>query len=314
MKSSVTFSATLALRFASSLARLRDKVGESGTRGFIEWHACIALCACCVMPVPAMAAQTSYSFGVLSQRNVVKIAQYWNPILNYVSRKTEIKLDLSVESSGPKSNEATKNGDYDFVYSNNIFQPRMAQADYHVILRPLEEAITGQIVTLNDSPIHSLNDLAGQSLGFPSKGAFVGYALPMDHLLRSNISVIPEFGANQEGIMAQLEMGKVQAAAVNNLVMRDYASLHHLRYRVLWESASYLNIPIAAHPRVPQEVVTKVRQVLDDMDRNPEGLKILEQSARLIGQRPPYGFRASTPADYRNYSDFYRTTLVKDMQ
>jgi phosphonate transport system substrate-binding protein len=255
---------------------------------------------------------TSYSFGVLSQRSASLTAQYWNPILEYATRQSGIQLSLKVARTAPDSNDAQEKGDYDFVYSNTIFEPRMAKADYQVILRPLDEAITGQIVTLVDSTIRTLSDMAGKEMGFPSRTAFVGYAVPMDQLLRQGITVNPVFGGNQEGIMAQLKIGKVLAAGVNNQVMRAYAQRENLRYRVLWESRGFLNIPIAAHPRVPTDVVAKVRRALDDMDANPVGLKVLDASAQLVGQAPPYGFRASSPADYRSYSDFYRNALVKD--
>jgi phosphonate transport system substrate-binding protein len=254
----------------------------------------------------------SYSFGVLSQRSALLTAQYWNPILEYATRQTGIPLSLKVARSAPESSDAQQLGDYDFVYSNTIFEPRMAQADYQVILRPQDEAITGQIVTLADSPMRTLVDLAGREMGFPSPTAFVGYAVPMDHLLRQGVTVTPVFGGNQEGIMAQLKLGKVLAAGVNNQVMRAFAQRESLRYRVLWESHGFLNIPIAAHPRVPSGVVAKVRRALDEMDTQPDGLKILETSAQLVGQAPPYGFRASSPADYRSYSDFYRNAMVKD--
>jgi phosphonate transport system substrate-binding protein len=265
---------------------------------------------------PALAEEVSvtYSFGVLSQRSAVLTAQYWNPILDYVSRKADLHLALKVARTAPESNDAMEKGEYDFVYSNTIFLPKMAQANYQVILRPQEEAITGQIVTLADSPIHSLKDLNGQAMGFPSLAAFVGYAVPMDQLLRQGVHVSPVFGGNQEGIMAQLKAGKVIAAGVNNQVMRTFASRENLRYRVLWESASFLNIPIAVHPRVPGAVVDKVRRTLDDMDGDPVGAITLEASAKVIGQKPPYGFRASSPTDYRSYSNFYRNTLVKEIK
>ena len=274
--------------------------------------ACLAL----VILPPAHAAETpaTYSFGVLSQRSALLTAQYWNPILAYIERQTGVMLALKVARTAPESSAATEKGDYDFIYSNNIFQPKMASANYQVILRPQDEAITGQIVTLTDSPIHSLKELTGKEVGFPSLAAFVGYAVPMDHLLRQDIRVTPVFGANQEGIMGQLKAGKVIAAAVNSQVMRGFASRENLRYRVLWESDRFLNIPIAVHPRVPKEVVDKVRRGLDEMDNKPEGLKILETSAQIIGQKPPYGFRAGSPADYRSHSDFYRHTLVKDIK
>lgn len=256
----------------------------------------------------------TYSFGVLSQRSAVLTAQYWNPILHYVYKRSGINLQLKLARSAPESNDATERGEYDFVYSNTIFQPRMQTAGYQVILRPREEAITGQIVTLTDSPIRSLKDLEGREVGFPSQAAFVGYALPMDGLLRQNIHVYPIFGGNQEGIIAQLKAGRVPAAGVNNQVMKAFAARENLRYRVLWESPLFHNLPIAVHPRVPKAVAEAVKKTIDDMDNDAEGKAILESTAKVIGQAPPYGFNASSQADYKNYLDFYRHTLVKDIK
>lgn len=262
--------------------------------------------------VPACA--ESYSFGVLSQRSAVLTAQYWNPILGYVEKKTGIHLVLKAARTAPESNEAIERGEYDFVYSNTIFQPRMAAANYQVILKPLEEAIKGQIVTLDDSPVRSLKDLEGKEVGFPSLAAFVGYAVPMDALLRQGVRVTSAFGGNQEGIMGQLKAHRVIAAGVNSQVMRAFAARENLRYRVLWESPPFYNLPIAVHPRVPPAVAEAVKAAIDGMDGNDEGRRILDASAQTVGQQPPYGFRASSPADYQSYVNFYKHTLVKDFK
>lgn len=256
----------------------------------------------------------TYSFGVLSQRSAVLTAQYWNPILQYVFTRTGIQLQLKLSRSAPDSNDATERGEYDFVYSNTIFLPRMQAAGYQVILRPREGDITGQIVTLADSPIRNLKDLEGRDVGFPSQAAFVGYAVPMDGLLRQNIHVTPIFGGNQEGIIAQLKAGRVVAAGVNNQVMKAFATRENLRYRVLWESPAYHNLPIAVHPRVPKAVAETVKKTVDDMENDAEGQAVLEATAKIIGQTPPFGFNASSQADYKNYLDFYRHTLVKDIK
>jgi phosphonate transport system substrate-binding protein len=260
------------------------------------------------------AAADSYSFGVLSQRSAVLTAQYWNPILDHVERNSGIRLELAVARTAPESNDAIERGEFDFVYSNTIFLPRMAKANYQVILRPRDEAIRGQIVTLEASPIQRLEDLAGQEVGFPSLAAFVGYALPMDQLLRQGIEVTPVFGGNQEGIMGQLKAGGVIAAGVNDQVMRAFAEREKMRYRVLWESPPYNNLPIAAHPRVPAAVVAAVQRALDGMSADPEGARVLEASAKVIGQKPPFGFLAASQADYQGYIDFYANTLVKDIK
>jgi phosphonate transport system substrate-binding protein len=270
----------------------------------------------CVIALLSAAAQAveNYSFGVLSQRSAVLTAQYWNPILDYAGQKAGVHLVLKVARTAPESNDATERGEFDFVYSNTIFQPKMAAVGYQVILRPRDEAITGQIVTLADSPIHVLKDLQGREVGFPSLAAFVGYAVPMDQLLRQNISVTPVFGGNQEGIIGQLKAGKVLAAGVNNQVMRAFSNRENVKYRVLWESDQFQNLPISVHPRIPKPVSNAVRAAIDGMELDPEGRKVLEASAQAVGQKPPYGFRASSPADYQSYIDFYRNTLVKDIK
>lgn len=270
----------------------------------------LALFSFSISPVLA----ESFSFGVLSQRSAVLTAQYWNPILDYVGRKTGVELLLKVTRTAPESNEAIERGEYDFVYSNTIFLPKMAAANYQVILRPRDSAISGQIVTLATSPISSLRDLAGKEVGFPSLAAFVGYAVPMDQLLREGISVTPVFGGNQEGIMGQLKAGRVVAAGVNSQVMKAFAHRENIEYRVLWESGSYLNLPVAAHPRVPRRVLVAVRAAIDGMGNDPEGRKVLEETAGIIGQKPPYGFQSATPDDYRNYVEFYKKTLVRDIR
>jgi phosphonate transport system substrate-binding protein len=273
--------------------------------------ACITLLLALMLALPAHATET-WSFGVLAQRSAVLTAQYWNPLLDYVQRKTGIRLELKAARSAPESNDAIERGEYDFAYANTIFHPRMAPANYQVILRPRDAAITGQIVVLEDAPIRTLKELEGREVGFPSPGAFVGYAVPMDALLRQAVNVTPVFGGNQEGIMGQLKAGRVVAAGVNNQVMKAYAARENIRYRVLWESQPFNNLPIAAHPRVPAATVQAVQAAFDGMDSDPEGMKLLEASARVIGQKPPFGFRTATPADYRSYTEFHRDSRVKD--
>lgn len=255
-----------------------------------------------------------YSFGVLSQRSPVLTAQYWNPILDHVGRKAGVVLHLKITRTAPESNTAIARGEYDFVYSNTIFLPATSVPGYQVILRPRTDAITGQIVTLADSPVKQLADLKDAVVGFPSKAAFVGYAVPMDHLIRQGVAVQPVFGGNQEGVMGQLKAGRVLAAGVNNQVMRAFAARENVRYRVLWESQPFHNLPVAVHPRVPRDVAEAVQKAFADMGKDPDGVGVMEASAQVIGEKPPYGFQTASQKDYQNYLDFYRHTVVKDIE
>lgn len=268
-------------------------------------YLCLAVLFLCATRLEA-AAGPPLRFGVLPQRSIVMTAEYWNPILSYLEKRTGIPLELKIERTAPEHARQVGLGSYDLVYSNHIFTTANAKAGYRILTRPAGPPIAGEIVVLEDAPISRLEELDGQEVGFPSPAAFVAYAVTMDALQKRNISVKPVFAGNQEGIMAQLKAKRVLAASVNSLVMREYATRTLLRYRVLWRSPDYLNLPIAVHPRIPHLQAKALQDALTDMTQNPEGQKILEHVGHLIGQPPPYGFLRASNRDYQNQWDFYR--------
>jgi phosphonate transport system substrate-binding protein len=273
----------------------------------------LSLLALLLLPQAAGAGDKTYSFGVLNQRSITLSAEYWNPILSYVSRKSAVSLRLKMGRTAPETSSMIGRSEFDFVYSNTIFTPANDPAGYRVFARLSEDAIQGQVVVLDEAPAHDLMDLKNKEVGFPSLAAFMGYALPMNALLHAGVSVKPVFAGNQEGIMGQLKTGKVMAAGVNSQVMREFAQREGLKYRVLWSSEPYLNLPISAHPSIPGDVVAAVSAAFLGMDKDPEGRKILESSSALIGQKAAYGFVPAHDREYQNYRSYYKNTLVKGL-
>ena len=248
----------------------------------------------------------TYSFGVVPARNALLSAQYWNPILDYVGKKSGTTLEFATKKSSLEYSEAEARGEFDFVYNNHIFAMSHAAAGYRVIARPAGKPLHSQIVVPDASPIRTLRELEGQEIGFASKNAFAGYAAPMSALIQAGVTVKSVFGGNQEGVMAQLRAGTIPAAGVNSRVMEEYAGREHWKVRVLWNSEDYLDIPVAVHPRVPDPVAKAVRAVLIGMAHDATGLKILAASAAVIGQKPPYGFVSAQDAEYKNQREVYR--------
>lgn len=256
----------------------------------------------------ALAQAPTYSFGVLPQRTAVLTAQYWNPILDYAGRKAGVTLQLATRRSSQEYSEAEARGEFDFVYNNHIFAPsHAAAAAYRVIARMAGKPIQSQIVVPEASPLHSLKELDGREVGFPNRNGFTGYAAPMSALVLAGVTVKPVFGGNQEGVMAQLRAGTIPAAGVNSRVMHEYAARENFKYRALWTSEDYLDLPVASHPRVPVQVAQAVQEALVGMAADAEGRKILAASAAVIKQEPPWGFVKAQDADYRNQGEVYRT-------
>jgi len=260
---------------------------------------------------PGAGAQQTYSFYVLHQRTVSLTAQYWNPILTYVGRKSGVPLELKLAKTAQEGNANAEAGAYAFLYTNHFFTPERDRLGYKVIARPAGPGIRSQIVVPVDSPIQSLQDLQGKEVAFVSRDGFTGYWLPQDALLRTKVDVKVVFTGNQEASSAQLRVNKVAAAGVNSSVMARYGRRESFEYRALWTSEIYQDLCIMANPKVPADKVAAVKGALIGMVSDPEGMKILEAGAELLKSNGELGFVAADNREYDNYRKFYRTTQVK---
>jgi phosphonate transport system substrate-binding protein len=260
---------------------------------------------------PGVVAQQPYSFNVLIQRSVALTAQYWNPILTHVSKKSGVPLELKLNKTAQEGNAIAERLGYDFLYTNHFFTPERDRLGYKAFARPAGPGIRSQIVVPEDSPIQALQDLNGKDVGFVTPDGFTGYWLPYDALLRANVKINVVFTGNQEASFAQLRVNKLAAAGVNSSVMARYGRRESFKYRALWTSEIYGDLCIMASPRVPADKVAAVRAALIDMVNDPEGRKVLEAGAELLKSTGELGFVAVEDRDYDNYRKFYRTTRVK---
>jgi phosphonate transport system substrate-binding protein len=267
--------------------------------------------AAVAMHSPDASAQKAYSFYVLHQRSIALTAQYWNPILTYVSKKSGVPLELKLAKTAAEGNALAEAGTFDFLYTNHFFTPERDRLGYKVIARPAGPGIRSQIVVPVDSPIQSLQDLNGKEVGFVSPDGFTGYWLPMDALLRAKVNIKVVFTGNQEASSAQLRVNKIAAAGVNSTVMARYGRRESFQYRALWTSEIYQDLCIMANPKVPAAKVAAVKTALINMVKDPEGRRVLQAGADLLKMNGELGFVSAENRDYDNYRRFYRTTQVK---
>jgi len=274
-------------------------------------HVALFAAAAAALCSPLAAAQQSYSFHVLNQRSIALTAQYWNPILTYVGRKSGVPLELKLTKTAQEGNLIAEKLGYDFLYTNHFFTTDRDRLGYKVIARPAGPGIRSQIVVPEDSPIQTLQDLNGKDVAFVTPDGFTGYWLPYDALLRSKVKINVVFTGNQEASSAQLRVNKVAAAGVNSSVMARYGRRESFAYRALWTSEIYQDLCIMANPKVPSEKVAAVRAAFINMVKDPEGRKVLEAGADLLKSTGELGFVAAENKDYDNYRKFYRTTQVR---
>jgi phosphonate transport system substrate-binding protein len=239
-------------------------------------------------------------FGVLNQQSPALTAERWNPILHYVTAVTGVPLVLKMGATVVETNAMMAKGAFDLMFTNHNFQSEFDGLGYKVIARWAGEPIRTVIAAPADSPVRELKELDGKSVAFPSREAFVGYAVPLVALRNAKVSVTEVFAGNQEGAMAQLKARRVEAAAVNSRFLAQYAEREGLRFREIYVSEGYPELAVIVHPRVPAATAEKIRRALIGMADDPAAAPMM---ARIRFK----GFAAATDKDYDGVRRVYRS-------
>jgi phosphonate transport system substrate-binding protein len=269
------------------------------------------LAALLAMQGPAFAQNRAHSFNVLNHRSIALTAQYWNPILSYVSQKSGVPLELQLNKTSKENTAKAETGIYDFLYTNHFFTPERDRLGYRVIARLDGPGIRGQVVVAAESPVRDLRELDAKEVAFPTPDGFTGYWLPMDALLNSGVHVKPVITGNQETSIGLLRREEVSAAGVNSGVLEHFSRRTGFQYRVLWSSPLYNDLCIMANPRVSKASAAAVKAAFLGMSRDAQGRKILASGAELLKIEHVPRFVTADNRDYDSYRAFYRQSRVK---
>lgn len=237
-------------------------------------------------------------FGVLNQQSPQLTAERWNPVLQYLGEATGQSFQMKMGATVLETDAMMGRGEFDLVFTNHNFQKEF-DGVYKVIARLGSSPVNGAIAVLADSPLKRIEDLGGKRVAYPSAEAFLAYAVPKAALADAGIKEVEVFAGNQEGAMAQLAAGLVDAAAVNTRSLEQYAERKNLKFRNLYTSEAYFDLAVVVHPRVPKAKVRAIQQALTSMAADPVGAAILAKS-----QFP--GFERASDKDYENVRRVYR--------
>lgn len=265
------------------------------------------LCAIALATGLAQAQETVYRFSPVNQYDINLTAAYWNPIIQYISEKSGVKLQLKIGRTSADTTAFVLAQEVEFVFSNHLFSPERDKLGWQVFGRRQTPPVNGQIVVLDDSPITRLSELKGAEVAFPGPEATVAYKFPYAHLLSQGIDVKVVFGGNQNGALAQLVAGKVKASGGNSQLIEGYGKRENRKFRVLWSSEPLYDLALMASGKVRERDLKAVSQAFFNMHKDPRGKEILQQAAQIVGQPSSPDFIPSDGSEYAAYRRFYLT-------
>lgn len=248
-----------------------------------------------------------YRFSPVNQYGLELTASYWNPIIDYVSKKSGIKLQLKIGRTSADTTAYVLAHEVEFVFSNHLFSPERDNLGWKVFGRRDAPPIRAQIVVLPDSPIQSLEQLADKNVAFPGPEALVAYKVVYANLLSRNVSVQVLFGGNMDGAFAQLVSGKASAVGTHTQLSSGWASRENQPLRVLWQSEPFEDLALMAVKTVPPKDLQAISRAFLAMSGDPQGQKILTDASRLVKLPRTAGFVQSNGSEYSAYRDFYKS-------
>lgn len=247
-----------------------------------------------------------YRFSPVNQYGLELTARYWNPIIDYVSAKSGLKLQLKIGRTSADTTAYVLANEVDFVFSNHLFSPERDRLGWKTFGRRDTPPLHSQIVVLADSPLQKLEQLADQPVAFPGPEALVAYKFSYAQLLTRAIPVRVVFGGNMDGAFAQLASGKVKAVGANSQLTSGWALREQRALRVLWQSEPLHDLALMVSRNVPEQDWQAVRRAFLDMSRDPRGREILAAASDLVKLPAGTGFIASNGSEYGAYRAFYQ--------
>ncbi|MBN9695464.1 MAG: phosphate/phosphite/phosphonate ABC transporter substrate-binding protein [Zoogloea sp.] len=256
---------------------------------------------------PSSAQEATYRFSPINQWDITKTAAYWNPIIQYVSDKSGVKLQLKIGRTSADTTSYVLAQEVEFVFSNHLFSPEREALGWRVFGRRNSPPLHGQIAVPADSSVTAVEQLKGQEVAFAGPEAFIGYKVPYAYLLSKGIEVKAVFGGNQNAAIAQMFAGKARATGSNSMLIEGYANRENKKFRILWTSEPYQDLALMASSKVPDKDLKAVTSAFLSMHKDPRGKEILHRASQEVGLDNDAYFVPASNADYAAYRRFYQT-------
>lgn len=240
-------------------------------------------------------------FGVIPRFNPHVTYEYYQPLMDYLSRKTPYRFELRPGRTYWGTIGDLEKGVTDVAYLGGT---TYAIARHRFGARALVKPRNAQggstyrscIIVRKDSPIRTIADLKGKSVAFGARRSTTGSLIPSYMLFGSGVT--PDRLGNMKNLHNHEEVAKAvlkgifDAGAVKDVVAWKYQAQG---VRIIAMSEELPNAPIAAGPTLPRDAETALTQALLSIDgSSPEGQAVLAD----LGPELRHGFVRARGEDY----------------
>lgn len=199
------------------------------------------------------AQQQTLTLGVVPQQSAKKLAETWQPLIDYIEEFTDIQIVFKTAKDIPTFEANLANGEYDIAYMNPYhFVVFNDSVGYHALARQKDKSIKGIIVVRKDSTINSLEELDGLEIAFPAPAAFAATIITGGELRKKNIAFNPRYVNSHDSVYMSVQRGFFKAGGGIIRTLNSIPEEISSDIRILWQSKGYTPHAIATHPEIAQ--------------------------------------------------------------
>jgi len=256
------------------------------------------LAACSPKEPPPPAKKPSVEkllIGLIPEQNLFRQMERYEPLGEYLSRKTGTKITFKILSRYGNIVDSFKSSGLDGAFFGSFtYVLAHAKVGVEVLARPVDQDNTstyhGLIFVRKDSRIRSARDMKGKRFAFVDKATTAGYLLPLEYFHDNGISDYRHYlkeayftGTHEDAIYDVLNR-KADIGAAKNTVFQRLAKADPRIMKELVVLDRSLDVPENALA-LRKDIDASVRDLLKDallkMNLDPDGKKVLERFGAL---------------------------------
>jgi len=214
---------------------------------------------------------------------------HYHELLEYIAKKLGREIQLVQRKTYDEINQLISAGQIDLAFiCSGPYASGRDELGFEALAMPRvrgSHLYQSYLIVSKDSPFHKLTELMGKVFAFTDPQSNTGKLVP-DYWLRKE-GEKPEtfFGktiytySHDNSIMA-VAMSLVDGAAVNGQVWEYYNHRNPVftsKTRIIKKSIPFGNPPVVASSHLPNQMKDRIRGLLLNMNREPEGKKILNE-------------------------------------
>ena len=232
----------------------------------------------------ALSFSQELNFGYASGENIVSIINKFTPMMNYLSKKTGLKVNFVRTVSYAETQEGFINGVLDMGILNTL--SFLEIEGKHAVIPIAERLKRGKntyqtyILVREDSPVKSIRQLNGKIFAFGDPNSTSSTLMPQKLLqdagieIHSNLKQFIYF-QKQDSILYAILNRTVDAGAVASFIFNESDNEVKDLLKVISKSDPFPLGPFVVSTRMDRNLRDKLTRILLDMNRDEEGKQAL---------------------------------------